>query len=587
MPRAILLRIARAPDRHLRLTVSDGETRPAESEIEAPSLSDLSLGLAGTGRILLAGRDAEWTRAEDALGRKLGALLARGTAAWAHLMVLRGRLEALGKPPVVLIDAEDPELRALPWELLSLGAAPLEGVEGGLVARLGAGKPPTARPAGTACVWAVGDDPTTQSLADDLRQKISNSGLSVVGVDGSPAMLWVVAHGERAATAVELASGGQGAGAVSAMLASALSSAVVVVLAVCHAGSPGVEPLLALSGRILASGTALVVTPVTSVPVDVVRRFAEGFLAQIARGEPLGAAVAGGRRAVRAWAYPHALARWNQLQCWVTSPSALSCALKSPSHVPPSWPSPDAEAAEWLAAAHKEARRRAEGYLGVEHLLRALMRIDGGGVVAAAVRRVAPRWLEPYDRSAAALVPQQAPLPGQGPPTSYGSAPSPPTPSGDDLLPTPRLTAFGESLQEGFGVDALALALGSLGPLVVGEVAVSETVDTVEEEGGPANALAILGGPEDGRILRPSPADVIGRAGGAAQIELYLHTRLTDRKVSRAHLRWEGEGMLFALARVHVRSRSSDQTSVTGPLPISVGDEIALSEGTRIIGLRL
>lgn len=113
-----------------------------------------------------------------------------------------------------------------------------------------------------------------------------------------------------------------------------------------------------------------------------------------------------------------------------------------------------------------------------------------------------------------------------------------------------------------------------------------ETVDTIEEEGGLATNLVVLGGPEDGRLLNPTPQAIIGRAGGTAQIELYRHTRLTDRKMSRAHVRWEGAGRLFALQRVWIRSaRSLASAPVIGECELSIGDELAFSEGTRVIGV--
>jgi hypothetical protein len=584
MPPAIQLRVAPS-DGRLRLTISDGLTRPVEAEIPAFPPEQLQVVPPHPSRVLLPGRDIDWMRAEDAASQNIAKMLSSAGPVWAHLQMLRGGAEALHQKLVVAVDVEAPEWREVPWELLSLGEGALESEGDGVVARLGAG------PAGSrkrselidaamlapgACVWRAGEDSISQDLAAEVERQIEAAGLTRVDVDQHPSLLWVVAHGERAADAVEVATseGSKGAGAVCARLADALPTARAVILAVCHAGPPGLDPLAALSGRLLASGAGLVVAPITSVHVDAIRRFTEGFLEGVREGQSLGRCVARGRREVRAWALGHATARWRQLQCWVSSVSNLEVVLLPRHFRPAGWPRPDPAAGRWLDAAFQLA---VHDHLGVEHLLQALMGLDGGGPVTAAVRWAARRWLEPYESTLSEKLESRS-QEGQS-----------------TLELTPRLLAIGARLAPGFGMEDLALQLDETRPRVPQEPTVAQTVQTVqtlettERERGPARALQVYGGPEDGRILRPEPGQIIGRAGGSADIVLYEETRRWDQKMSREHVRWDGDGQLTPLRPVQVRGAHAAQ-SVTiergTPFVLSVGDELSFTRLTRVIGLQ-
>ncbi len=54
--------------------------------------------------------------------------------------------------------------------------------------------------------------------------------------------------------------------------------------------------------------------------------------------------------------------------------------------------------------------------------------------------------------------------------------------------------------------------------------------------------LEVLGGPEDGLLLAPSPGDCVGRAAsrGEARFPLYRESLLSDERLSRRHLEWPG-----------------------------------------------
>ncbi|MEQ1508368.1 MAG: hypothetical protein ABMB14_39420, partial [Myxococcota bacterium] len=78
-----------------RLTVGDGSTRPVEGTIPAGPALDALLAAHAPAvertRVMVAGSDVGYTRAEDEVGQRFAAALAAAGPAWAHLQVLRGR----------------------------------------------------------------------------------------------------------------------------------------------------------------------------------------------------------------------------------------------------------------------------------------------------------------------------------------------------------------------------------------------------------------------------------------------------------------------------------------------------------------
>lgn len=583
-----------APIAHVRITpvtggwrvlVGDGSTRPAEAIAPVgPALRaavDARASLAAP-RVRIPGSDAAFTRAEGAIADALASTLAGAGPAWAALQVLRGRAEAHGQALTVVIDAEEPEVRSLPWELVSLGAGdgPYESHTGGVVVRLAAGARGGGPAGPTVAVWLGGADPVSDALAAQVRATFEVAGLREVGLDDAPTLVWLVAHGTRGADQLEVELGDSAkdgeagkvsAGAVSARLGSALRTARGAIVAVCHGGAAELDRRDVLVGWLLRAGIELVVAPPSAVPTDVLAVFARGLAEACGRGESLGRMVASGRRAVRAWAMPHPLARWTELTCFVSSFSALEPVLRPAGWRPPGWPTPDPGASAWLDAAFRDAVRRQDGYVGVEHLLRALGAIDGGRGVAAAVRRMAGQWLARYDAANATLSPQR--VDGAAGPL--------------DPAPTPRLRRFGDALiapaDAPFGIEDLADLVLEAFPVGIVEPG-AETVDAtpLPGAGGPADALEVIGGPEDGRVLVPSDGDAIGRAGGDAELTLYATSRLTDPRLSRRHLVWR-DGRLDAVRAIEI-------TSLHGPrdptLPVRVGDLIALTPATRLRAVR-
>ena len=98
----------------------------------------------------------------------------------------------------------------------------------------------------------------------------------------------------------------------------------------------------------------------------------------------------------------------------------------------------------------------------------------------------------------------------------------------------------------------------------------------------------MLGGPEDGRVLRLDVGDELGRASpdSAVQHTLYGGTALTDRHLSRRQLRWLGEGGVALLARARELRRPSGSAPLEGgTAQVYVGDVLALTQVTWLRGL--
>ncbi len=274
----------------------------------------------------------------------------------------------------------------------------------------------------------------------------------------------------------------------------------------------------------------------------------------------------------------------------VGAPADLSRALRPlllrDPEVDALWPSADPGAAAWLAEAERQARAPDLGFLGVQHLLRALERVDGGGLVAGRLRLVRLPEAPSGDRRALVLC--------------RGA---------EALVPTPRVRRLAEGLRPGFGVEDLAVALARdpTGPLRgipgldLGELAQrGGEVATVRGawEQGPAaegaaeealaSALEVQGGPEDGRALPLAAGDTVGRDASPLQAThaLYQGTRLVDAMVSRQHLRWEGPGRARALRPLMwERAGSQELAPVGAEIVLRVGDRLWLTRDTALLAI--
>ena len=118
----VLLRVLPDEGGSVRIEVSDGAGRPAHAVVSADALAATTARAGQLLRppmgVLLPGQDRRASEAEQQAGRLLAALVRQPSLA-ARLDTLLGHAAGAGQQAVVVVDAEDPRARALPWELLA------------------------------------------------------------------------------------------------------------------------------------------------------------------------------------------------------------------------------------------------------------------------------------------------------------------------------------------------------------------------------------------------------------------------------------------------------------------------------------
>ena len=165
--------------------------------------------------------------------------------------------------------------------------------------------------------------------------------------------------------------------------------------------------------------------------------------------------------------------------------------------------------------------------------------------------------------------------------------------------PTPRLRRLGPRLAVGFSPEDLWVCLlENAGAAVrvlldepkralrartaVPDPEVTEaTQDTWREDDGPAVALEVLTGPEDGRTLTLRPGEALGRASGSRRAEhrLYDDTTLTDAALSRRHIVWQGDGYIRLEAAIVFPRQEK------GEIFLAAGQLLGLTRCTWLHGL--
>lgn len=234
---------------------------------------------------------------------------------------------------------------------------------------------------------------------------------------------------------------------------------------------------------------------------------------------------------------------------------------------PAGWPAPSPEVERVLERARAYAEQMALGYVGVELVALVLVETGAAGPALNQLRwTLSPAQLRP------AL--QGVVLTGD---------PSEPQ-------PTPRLIRTGARLHPGFSLEALATALvqdaRSVLHVIAGrDLGLGLSVQSVDNSFETARGAVftftpcsgvfeVLGGPEDGRWIRPSPGETIGRwapEGGPGH-GLYRESCLKDRLLSRAHITSNGGGRVLA--------RQGVRTLVAGlERPIGAGQTVELNAG--------
>ena len=398
------------------------------------------------------------------------------------------------------------------------------------------------------------------------------------------AVLHIVCHGVREGDAVSLALGDDDRAHSTAAhaLAPHLKAARLVILDVCESGDDTPRALDNLAARVVACGAEACLAPAGPASVEAAATLAEGVWAALAAGEDVAGAVARGRRAVRALGIPHPDSRWFNHRLTVVSADVL----EAPAPVRPTWrpagyPRPSPEAGSLLEMARSLATELGGGYVGIEHLALALERWGGGGARTRSVR-----FLTPYAELRAIV-----------------AAFSPTEGSSADTRGSTRLRRA--TLSDGFSGDDLWEALLSDPGLLLHDLGKFGDVARIaaaplglstlmsfhdgmmdDEVARPAMRLEVVGGPEDGRWFEPKPGETIGRWGDAnpPTHALYADTAVTDRRLSRQHLRWDGPGNLYCFKKAW-RRRASRSEVVEGELTLLQGDVLVLSPGTRLRGV--
>ncbi len=536
---AVLLRLEQRGD---DLVFGVGEVEAALSEGTAREL----LVLAESDEVDVTEDDLDRTDTGEDEGLRLADLL-REYAPWAELEELDGQT-----PLIVVCPAA---LERLAWERLFFDQeAPAEVQRRVVIGRLTPGTAEPTRPEGAFHVLHWCPTPNDQGcrritgrlgeLAPSLEIPLDEFENHI---PSEPFVLHIVMSGgsyEALEPHVERGTEGR--------LGLALSRCEAVVLAIIE--SP-VGHAVELGERLIELGAPSVIAPWGEVDVEALQRFGDGFYQALATHATLAEAVAEGRRKVRAWGQRHPEARWSK---WSWRVATLEAADSSPLRLetwrPEGWPRPASDATVLLERARELSMAQGGGYLGVEHVVAALKQVEGGGKTTAQIRATLPR-LDQFEATLAALSPQ----PGE-----------------EQLTLSPRLRDWPSGLNDGFHLDDLCAVLAmDLAATLAGRPGTDQ----------PAEVLTVLGGPEDGRALKMQVGDTLGRASDSdgPTHALYAGTRLTDRKLSRQHLSWQGPGKVV-LKRAARRFRGGEIARVgPGEVELSAGDLLVLTHATRVI----
>lgn len=551
-----------------RLALGRPDSRAVDRDLTAERLDHLRGEI---DRVLdvhqgLLASDAEVSTAERKAGALLGSLL-EDAEFQAVLHGALGEARGRGEQAVLVVDAVG-AARALPWELLGAEEG-LEASGQAIIVRRTTGAQRDV-PVGLSVALHLlePEDPLSSRRAERLREQFATQGIHVTDApDASPTVLHVIGHGDRDLdqTLFATAAGLLGVSTPVHALIPALANGPLVVLDVCDAGSTIPEEASSAPRRLLAAGASAVVAPLDRLSIDAAEAFAHGFYPSLARGDHLAAAMAEGRRGIRAIAHPHADGRWSNLTLTVSGVPAALHSLEQPGFVPEGW-DVRGPARAWVVEAAERAI--ASGFFGLEHLLECWP--DLGSPIVSHVRFHVAHQGGPLGRLAS-LQPR-------------GSLPPEP-----DL--SPRLRAFRPAAVD---TDALAQQLwdnldGALQALLAMEGVRPDglqTVSTLEpgalpaKEHQPAGSLEVLGGPEDGRqveSVRVGRAEVLGGPG------LYGHCTVVDPYLSRRVLeRTSGGWRAHKPLRVRRAGRFLDLP--VGDVDLFVGDVVWLSRATSLRG---
>lgn len=619
MPILLIIQVLLEPDGGWRVGAGLAGSRPSWGRLDPDQVRDLleqveaSLRADDMSPLLLAGDDAAVAAGEERAGRLLAAVLASSPGVARAVSEQRGAARATGRPLVIVLDAHDETIRALPWECLAIDVdeGPLESGGGGLVVRLGAGLGPPPSGALQPVLWTTdAEDPVVRELAADVEMACRSAGLPAPvrpGPDAAerrgPGLVFLVGHGESVDQHLRLLGqdGALAPGTVAHALQPWLAGAALVVLLVCEGGLRSMRARSGLVDSILAAGAPAVLASDARLAAQAGTMLVRELVPALARGDSLALAVTAGRRAVRGLAWPFPDSRWWRLGLTIGHAEAVGWA--GPRHrLPHGW-SPGPEAGRLLTAAMEHAARRRQRWLGVEHLVLALR--DGPSPVRRELRLAARHW-----SAMLADYLDQFELVGNVP-----------------MRLSPRLVRVRDALPAGFQVDdlveavlqalppallrRLGLPLGrddgstyrfdfdpsdtSLPSVPLGDdlLATEDERDRTDDgtgepggEGDPCCGLEVLGGPEDGRRIVPAPGEELGRSTSSAQADhaLYLDAGGIDPFLSRRHLRFLGPSRV-ELLRPGYRLVSQPGLRPRGEIELRVGEILGLTPLTWLVAL--
>ncbi len=525
--------------------------------------------LGGAGVVTDAALDAWETRVAEAL---LAALPVGD-----RLSFMRGMTEADGGELTLAVDARSGETAALPWEAL-IGRAGI-----GHVVRViegGSARPHPEATRGEVRTWVVERaEPACAAVSDGLMAGLA--ALRCVRPADGPAgagalrVVHLVAQGAEAlrnvllhAEDLDVAEAGLSA------MAGALAEADFVFLDLCHDGVCAITDAVGLGDRVVSTGTPVCVAPTSAWPVDASGTFSTALYRSLDDGESIMEAVGAGRRALRALSSSEPTARWWTPQVFVADvgvledPPGLATRAR-----PPIFPEGSAGGEAVLADAVVYAE--AHGWLGVEQLAAAMLRIRSPDDLVSALR------------------------------TAFGEVcrDRPPI---DLAEGAPRVTLrvqdLASMLPDGWGPRQLARALATvpwvearLDPSILARLRTrtAEELRLVTTGAPPALApvsrggglvFEAVGGPEDGRrfeLLRTG--DSLGRFDPDAPVSAALYeSGACDRAVSRRHLSWAAPDAIRVFALTWLARGGDDAVEISGTVRLRPGDRLRLGSGTWV-----
>ncbi|MFT6142732.1 MAG: hypothetical protein ACJATT_001722 [Myxococcota bacterium] len=508
-----------------------------------------------------------------------------------QLPFLLGPVTGRAGRPALVVDAHG-EAAQWPWELLSGSPeqAPLEHTRRASIARLTVGPiqkelPDPAHRLRVIYWCGVPSDGSNAERVEALEACLTKladadtlefgSAVDAPGPSDRPVstILHIVAgSNDDVIGHIVGADSSQGAGYVAS---SWLRGVDLVVLDIAD-GSPtaGVD----WARRVVAAGGPACVAPTGTVSGASCKTFVASLYERLLEQDSLADAVASSRaRQTRregsdAW---HAL--------FVGDPRVLlRPSLVERRWRPEGWPEPSPTAAEYLHTAYLLAQQAGVGFVGLEHLALALENEEEPPPNAAVMKEVFARRGEDLRTRLAGLVPapdRVANWSGTARLRAYGGLLTPGFDVDDvwELIAADTANGLHEVAGRPLGTLLASHSAVSLRPIVWGPILpdIDRNIPV---------ALQIVGGPEDGEILQPKVGDVVGRSSESDRIPfpLYATSVLSDRRLSRRHLKWLGEGRVTLARRARVRRGPSELVLQAGDYDLNPGDLLRLTRATRL-----